>query len=79
MKNGGNYKASLLQIEIDHIDAVPRVFYKGEQIEGIVHAHFSFLTNTETIIPTHIDIKYVDKENAPETKAIIYNRDVLKE
>ncbi|MCY8718429.1 hypothetical protein [Bacillus sp. S10C12M] len=65
----------LLQIELDDIDSAPRIFYKGEQIDQIINANFSYLTNDDsTINPTHIDIEYVDKECKFGTKAIVYNR-----
>ncbi|MEC2218977.1 hypothetical protein D3Z89_16490 [Bacillus subtilis] len=65
----------LLQIELDDIDSAPRIFYEGKQIDSIINADFSFLTNDDsTINPTHIDIEYVDKECKFGTKAIVYNR-----
>ncbi|MED1016787.1 hypothetical protein [Bacillus atrophaeus] len=64
----------LLQIELDDIDSAPRVFYKGEKIEGIINTDFSYVTNTELMNPTHIDIEYMDKDSKCGTKAIVYNR-----
>ncbi|MEK5100370.1 hypothetical protein [Bacillus sp. FSL W8-0848] len=65
----------LLQIELEDIDSVPRIFYKGKQIDSIINADFSYLTNDDsTINPTHIDIEYMDKESKFGTKAIVYNR-----
>ncbi|WP_456270488.1 hypothetical protein M1E15_07670 [Bacillus sp. JZ76] len=65
----------LLQIELDDIDSAPRIFHKGKQIDSIINANFSFLTNDDsTINPTHIDIEYFDKECKFGTKAIVYNR-----
>ncbi|WBY35472.1 hypothetical protein [Bacillus amyloliquefaciens] len=66
--------APLLQIELDDINSVPRVFYKGEQIGEIINADFSYVTNTELMNPTHIDIEYMDKDSKCGTKAIVYNR-----
>ncbi|AXY38657.1 hypothetical protein D3C60_13120 [Bacillus velezensis] len=66
--------APLLQIELDDINSAPRVFYKGEQIEEIINADFSYVTNTELMNPTHIDIEYMDKDSKCGTKAIVYNR-----
>ncbi|MEC2279579.1 hypothetical protein [Bacillus velezensis] len=63
-----------LQIELDDIDSAPRVFYKGEKIEGIINADFSYVTNTELMNPTHIDIEYMDKDSKCGTKAIVHNR-----
>ncbi|UZD72945.1 hypothetical protein [Bacillus siamensis] len=66
--------APLLQIELDDINSAPRVFYKGEQIGEIINADFSYVTNTELMNPTHIDIEYMDKDSKCGTKAIVYNR-----
>ncbi|MGU9966419.1 hypothetical protein [Bacillus sp. N1(2025)] len=64
----------LLKIELDDINSAPRVFYKGEQIGEIINADFSYVTNTELMNPTHIDIEYMDKDSKCGTKAIVYNR-----
>ncbi|MBL3648228.1 hypothetical protein [Bacillus sp. RHFS10] len=65
----------MLQIELDDIDSAPRIFYEGKQIDSIINANFSYLTNDDsTINPTHIDIEYFDKESKFGTKAIVYNR-----
>lgn len=72
-------KPPLLQIELDHIDSAPRIFYKGEKIDSIINADFSFLTNDDSKInPTHIDIEYTDKESKFGTKAIVHNRQLRK-
>ncbi|QAW18051.1 hypothetical protein [Bacillus subtilis] len=68
-----------LQIEVDDVDSAPRIFYKGEKIEGIINADFSYLTNTELINPTHIDIEYVDEDSKFGTKAIVHNRHLVSE
>ncbi|MCA0106553.1 hypothetical protein [Bacillus subtilis] len=67
----------LLQIELDDVDAAPRIFYKGEKIKGIINADFSYLTNTELINPTHIDIEYMDEDSKFGTKAIVHNRHLV--
>ncbi|MGG0156657.1 hypothetical protein ABEY11_04345 [Bacillus velezensis] len=69
----------LLKIELDDIDSVPCIFYKGERIKDIINADFSFLTNTELINPTHIDIEYVDEDSKFGTKAIVHNRHLVNE
>ncbi|MCY8051749.1 hypothetical protein MOB99_15380 [Bacillus spizizenii] len=69
----------LLQIELDDVDAAPRIFYKGEKIKGIINADFSYLTNTELINPTHIDIEYMDEDSKFGTKAIVHNRHLVNE
>ncbi|MCY8807544.1 hypothetical protein MOE15_03200 [Bacillus atrophaeus] len=69
----------LLQIELDDIDSTPRIFYKGEQIEEIINADFSYVTNTELINPTHIDIEYTDKDSKFGTQAIVHNRNLVNE
>ncbi|AEB62448.1 hypothetical protein [Bacillus amyloliquefaciens] len=68
-----------LQIELDDIDSAPRIFYKGEQIQEIINADFSFLTNTELMNPTHIDIEYIDQDSKCGTKAIVHNRHLVSE
>ncbi|MEC0886825.1 hypothetical protein [Bacillus atrophaeus] len=68
-------EAPLLRIELDDIDSAPRIFYEGKQIDLIINAEFSFLTNDDTTInPTHIVIEYFDKESKFGTKAIVHNR-----
>ncbi|KIN36211.1 hypothetical protein [Bacillus subtilis] len=69
----------LLKIELDDIDSVPRVYYKGEQIKEIINTDFSYLTNTELINPTHIDIEYMDADSKFGTKAIVHNRHLVNE
>ncbi|WP_340033609.1 hypothetical protein MHB78_04315 [Bacillus sp. FSL K6-0138] len=67
-------KPPLLQIELEDIDSVPRVFYKGKEIKDKIRVDFSFLTNDTSINPTHIDIEYADPESGFGTKSIVYNR-----
>ncbi|QNH45658.1 hypothetical protein H7F26_09470 [Bacillus sp. PAMC28748] len=68
-------KPPLLQIELDDIDSVPRVFYKGKEIKRKIRVDFSFLTNDDTgFRPTHIDIEYIDEESKFGSKSIVYNR-----
>lgn len=69
----------LLKIELDDIDSAPRVFYRGEQIEKIINADFSYLTNTELMNPTHVDIEYIDEDSKFGTKAIVHNRHLVSE
>ncbi|MEC1338067.1 hypothetical protein P9D25_10430 [Bacillus velezensis] len=68
-----------LQIELDDIDSAPRVFYRGEQIEKIIKADLSYLTNTELMNPTHVDIEYIDEDSKFGTKAIVHNRHLVSE
>ncbi|TWN00802.1 phage portal protein [Bacillus licheniformis] len=68
-------KAPLLQIELDDIDSIPHVFYKGKEIKDKVRVDFSFLPNDDASFhPTHIDFEYIDRESKFGTKAIVYNR-----
>lgn len=47
----------LLQIELDNLGSVPRVFYKGEEIKNKVRVDFSYLTGDEYgSKPIYIDI-----------------------
>ncbi|WP_345805898.1 hypothetical protein [Bacillus subtilis] len=47
----------LLQIELDNLRSVPRVFYKGEEIKNKVRVDFSYLTGDEYgSKPIYIDI-----------------------
>ncbi|MGG4324053.1 hypothetical protein [Bacillus sonorensis] len=65
----------LLQIELEDIDSVPRVFYKGKEVKDKVRVDFSFLPNDDAgFHPTHIDFEYIDRESKFGTKAIVYNR-----
>ncbi|TWK49911.1 hypothetical protein CHCC20347_4537 [Bacillus paralicheniformis] len=65
----------MLQIELDDIDSIPHVFYKGKEIKDKVRVDFSFLPNDDASFhPTHIDFEYIDRESKFGTKAIVYNR-----
>jgi len=65
----------LLAIELETIDSVPKVYYKGEEITGKVHIGFAWATQTYQAIPSPmIDIKYVDtSSNRPNIISIGHN------
>lgn len=54
-------KAPLIQIELESIDNVPKVFYKGEEITQKIHVSFDWSTQTEkTVASPMINIEYAD-------------------
>ncbi|WEG14143.1 hypothetical protein PU629_07195 [Pullulanibacillus sp. KACC 23026] len=54
----------LLRIELDDINSVPKIFYKGEEINGLVKVGIDWSTNTDKgIKPTHIRIEHVEDES----------------
>lgn len=56
-------EAPLLQIELENINSVPRVFYKGEEIKYKMEVAFEWGTGTpETYTPAYIRIKHWDRE-----------------
>ena len=67
----------LLTIELDEIDSVPKVIYKGEEIKGKVRVAFEWETDSEVMElgSPYIDIEYcVNNPNErPYTKSISYN------
>ncbi|MCM3012532.1 hypothetical protein M3570_01860 [Bacillus subtilis] len=67
---------ALLQIELDDIKSVPRVYYKGEEIKNKVRVDFSYLTDDEHgIKPTYIDIVY--REVGSVLSGISHNQGVI--
>ncbi|MEC5235511.1 hypothetical protein P9C88_20955 [Bacillus licheniformis] len=67
-------KAPLLQIELEDIDSVPRVFYKGEKITNHIAIDFEWRTGgADKVGSTYIRIKHgndPDKALAVETKEL---------
>lgn len=65
---------AFLSIELNSLDSVPKVFYKGEEIKGKVHVAFDWKTQTQDLVasPT-IVIEYVDQDSKrPATKKIAH-------
>lgn len=67
-------KAPLLQIELDDIDSIPHVFYKGERITKRIAIDFEWRTGgADKVGSTYIRIKHgndLDKALAVETKEL---------
>ncbi|WP_172692043.1 hypothetical protein [Bacillus glycinifermentans] len=67
-------KPPLLQIELEDIDSVPRVFYKGERITKRIAIDFEWRTGgADKVGSTYIRIKHgndPDKALAVETKEL---------
>ncbi|EFV70114.1 hypothetical protein HMPREF1012_03860 [Bacillus sp. BT1B_CT2] len=67
-------KSPLLQIELEDIDSVPRVFYKGEKITNRIAIDFEWRTGgADKVGSTYIRIKHgndPDKALAVETKEL---------
>ncbi|MBM7681960.1 putative CHY-type Zn-finger protein [Pullulanibacillus pueri] len=71
--NNNKPKQPLLKITLEDINAVPKVFYNGEEITDLVHVGIDWNTNTESFSPTHIKIKHADYDKPPNTKVIEHN------
>ncbi|KIO60029.1 hypothetical protein B4143_2758 [Bacillus subtilis] len=66
----------LLQIELDNLGSVPRVFYKGEEIKNKVRVDFSYLTGDEYgSKPIYIDI--VTRREDGTARGIIHNQGAI--
>ncbi|PWU68307.1 hypothetical protein [Gracilibacillus dipsosauri] len=65
---------SLLTIELDDIDSVPKVFYKGEKIEKKVHVSFDYKTKTGNPFEggNEIHIEHFTGKR-PDTRTIKHN------
>jgi hypothetical protein len=66
----------LLVIELNELNGVPKVFYKGEEITKKLHVGFDWHTRTDRIKygSPFIDIEYfADNEVGPHTRSIRYN------
>lgn len=70
----------LLKIELDDINSIPKIYYKGQQYTGLVRVSFDW--ETRGIDPkqgTYIHIEHIDS-NANEgigTKVIQHNHPLL--
>ncbi|MCO4849955.1 hypothetical protein [Bacillus vallismortis] len=66
----------LLQIELDEIDSVPRVFYKGEKITNRIAVDFEWRTReSDKVGSAYIHLKYgkeIDGMLAVDTKEIAF-------
>ncbi|MED4559439.1 hypothetical protein [Bacillus subtilis] len=75
-------KAPLLQIELEDIDSVPRVFYKGEKITNRIAIDFEWRTRGDDKAgSTYIRIKHgndSDKGIAVETKELAVGEKALE-
>ncbi|MGL3988105.1 hypothetical protein ACSHMG_17545 [Bacillus [licheniformis] CMCC 63516] len=75
-------KQPLLQIELDDIDSVPRVFYKGEKITNRIAIDFEWRTGgADKVGSTYIRIKHgndPDKALAVETKELAVGEKALE-
>ncbi|CAI8828018.1 hypothetical protein [Bacillus sp. IT-13CA1] len=75
-------KSPLLQIELEDIDSVPRVFYKGEKITNRIAIDFEWRTGgADKVGSTYIRIKHgndPDKALAVETKELAVGEKALE-
>lgn len=53
----------LLTIELDDINSVPKVIYKGEEVKKKVRVSFDWETNSAYYNPTHIHIEHAEVED----------------
>jgi len=71
-------KDKLLVIELDEYGSVPRVFYKGEEINKKVEVTFDWKTRDDKNLNLpNITIKYVDEEDGLPTEKTISLQDPL--
>lgn len=64
----------LLQIELDNINSIPRVFYKGEEIVNKMVVSFDWATDKDnTSLPTYIKIQHGETTDLINTKTIQHN------
>lgn len=72
-------KNPLLQIELEDIDSVPIVFYKGEALDKKIRVSFDYGTDDdERLCPTYIHIEHFDSNSnsKPNTKIIQHNHPI---
>ncbi|MCA1029387.1 hypothetical protein LCM23_25580 [Cytobacillus kochii] len=70
----------LLQIELQDINSVPRVIYKGEEIKNKMEVAFEWDTGTiEAYTPAYVRIKHWDKEvdKRMNSKTIQHNEQIF--
>lgn len=60
-------KKPLLVIELENESAIPKVFYKGEEIKSKVHVHFEWDTATNLPGGLTYAIEHVEKGNGIPT------------
>lgn len=64
-----------MQIELENINSVPKVFYKGEEVKHSVKVAFDYRTDTDKEInPTFIQLEHFDPEGKCDTKTIQHNQ-----
>ncbi|GGJ48543.1 hypothetical protein [Virgibacillus salexigens] len=66
----------LLTIELEDIDSIPKIKYKGERITGVVHAGFDWVTKNGVPVLDNpvIELEYLDKESKTGSiKQVGYN------
>jgi len=73
-----NKEDKLLVIELDSLNAVPTVYYKGEKLKSKMRVDFTWITMGEQVVlfdSPYINIEHVvtDDKGKPHIKRIGYN------
>lgn len=55
-------KDKLLVIELESLDDVPKIFYRGNRIENMVLVNFKWETDTEKHGEKKIELSYFDEK-----------------
>lgn len=75
-------ESKLLVIELESINDVPKVYYKGEEITRKMRVDFTYITKNECekgFESPYINIEYVDMKEGFNLKRIGYNERVIEQ
>lgn len=65
---------SLLVIELEHEDAVPKIIYQGKEIKGIANIHFKWTTKTARKLGyMNFEVNYFNDSNELKTLSLSKN------
>jgi len=66
----------LINIELDDINSVPKVFYKGKEIDGKMRVSFDWETDSDELTNTYIHIEHFEDKDRANTLSITHNRPI---
>lgn len=75
-------ESKLLVIELDSVNDVPKVYYKGEEITKKMRVDFTYISKSEgerLFESPYINIEYVDMKEGFNLKRIGYNERVIEQ
>ena len=58
-KDNKEYEEPLIKIELDTIDSVPRVCYKGKELDWLVDLKLNWTTNTEELGASDLHVSHL--------------------